>query len=583
MAHLGTYTTGGITYDRHTGRAIGGTDTVDAEFAEEFNGTYVEINLDNNPLISDDQPNVPNIFDATANMYMNANGEMILTNGRTNDGDKFNGVNGENQNRFKNDGVLSYYDFSKPNQKNGDSFTNIGKNFYAPRGDYDALVRSGDVDPTEKNFQTWQREKLIEVEDEIKSATISHFDKVKKSNPNQVKPLITKSKEELKEGEKGALSNAKLQEAIDEYQGLHSTDYFLQRLSLKNLKYPVDADYGNTQDYIQINQFTYRPPNPDILFGEDLEGITDDEKIADKIFDKPISIITNGLESQSPKEKHIGLVKLPMPNDLKDSNNVAWGQDQLNAITAAAANLTSSGLDQGIKLLQEIRDKDKGLFEGIGQVFGAGGQAFGQVLKTLEEAQGNANANLLGRSVVGAGILNFAGFGLSPEAILARGAGIIPNSNLQLLFNAPTLRSFRFNWKMSPRSRDEAIRINNILRFFKQGMAVKKQKGTSAGGASYFLATPNVFDISFRTSKTNRGITNLNNSVLKMKTCACTGVAVNYAPQGMWNAYEEGQPTSCILSLEFKELEPIYNTDYDEDPFKYEDLTGFVPENAVGY
>ena len=136
---------------------------------------------------------------------------------------------------------------------------------------------------------------------------------------------------------------------------------------------------------------------------------------------------------------------------------------------------------------------------------------------------------------------------------------------------------------MSPRSRDEAIRINNILRFFKQGMAVKKQKGTSAGGASYFLATPNVFDISFRTSKTNRGITNLNNSVLKMKTCACTGVAVNYAPQGMWNAYEEGQPTSCILSLEFKELEPIYNTDYDEDPFKYEDLTGFVPENAVGY
>ena len=75
----------------------------------------------------------------------------------------------------------------------------------------------------------------------------------------------------------------------------------------------------------------------------------------------------------------------------------------------------------------------------------------------------------------------------------------------------------------------------------------------------------------------------MNHSVLKIKTCACVGAAVNYTPEGMWNAYEKGQPTSCILSLEFKELEPVYNTDYEEDPFAYEDLTGFVPENAVGY
>ena len=86
MAHLGTYTTGGITYDRHTGRAISGTDTVDTEFAEEFNGTYIEINLDPYDQVSDKDGG---FFDATANMYMNANGEMILTSGGTNDGDSF--------------------------------------------------------------------------------------------------------------------------------------------------------------------------------------------------------------------------------------------------------------------------------------------------------------------------------------------------------------------------------------------------------------------------------------------------------------------------------------------------------------
>ena len=103
------------------------------------------------------------------------------------------------------------------------------------------------------------------------------------------------------------------------------------------------------------------------------------------------------------------------------------------------------------------------------------------------------------------------------------------------------------------------------------------------GSFSYFLGTPNVFDITFRTSKLDKEITNENNAVLRVKTCACVGAAVNYTPEGMWNAYEKGQPTSCILSLQFKELEPLFNTDYDEDPFSYGDLTGFIPSDAVGY
>jgi len=143
------------------------------------------------------------------------------------------------------------------------------------------------------------------------------------------------------------------------------------------------------------------------------------------------------------------------------------------------------------------------------------------------------------------------------------------------------LRAFRFDWKMSPRSQEEAIRINNIIRFFKQGMAAKKMMENN--GRGYFLGTPNVFDISFKTSRSGYEITNTNDSVLRIKTCACVGAAVNYTPEGMWNAYEKGQPTSCILSLQFKELEPIYNTDYDEDPFNYDDLSSYVPSNAVGY
>jgi len=393
------------------------------------------------------------------------------------------------------------------------------------------------------------------------------------------------------------------------YKGIQKSDRVLQRLSLRNLKYPIDADYGNTQDYVQINQFTYKAVNPEILFPPSpTDGGTDSQELD---FDNQASFnygvtkgrggsataglnplqvagqnakstLLNGLSMQSPKEEHIGLVKLPMPNQLSDSNNVAWGEDQLNAITAAAATLATGGLQTGIDFLEDIAKGDKGFREAFSSILTGTGDSFNGIVGFLKDAQRSPNANLLARSTVGSSLLNLVGFGVSPEAILARGAGVVPNSNLQLLFNAPTLRAFRFDWKMSPRSREEAIRINNIIRFFKQGMAAKKMQPNSGGGA-YFLGTPNVFDITFRTSKLDKEITNENNAVLRVKTCACVGAAVNYTPEGMWNAYEKGQPTSCILSLQFKELEPLFNTDYDEDPFSYGDLTGFIPSDAVGY
>ena len=402
---------------------------------------------------------------------------------------------------------------------------------------------------------------------------------------------------DIAEEEKAAAFNP------EDFKGIQRSDRVLQKLNLRNLKYPIDADYGNTQDYIQINQFTYKAVNPEVLFPADnapvnpvgtYEWNTDMDINAPSIYTPDPettlqknariakSTLLNGLSMQSPKEEHIGLVKLPMPNQLSDSNNVAWGEDQLNAITAAAATIAAGGLDTGIKFLEDIASGDKGLGDAVSSLLTGGKDSFGGIIQFLKDAKGSSNANLLARSTVGSSLLNLVGFGVSPEAILARGAGVVPNSNLQLLFNAPTLRAFRFDWKMSPRSREEAIRINNIIRFFKQGMAAKKMQASSGGGA-YFLGTPNVFDITFRTSKLKRELDNENISVMRMKTCACVGAAVNYTPEGMWNAYEKGQPTSCILSLQFKELEPLFNTDYEEDPFVYSNMGDFVPIDSVGY
>ena len=366
-----------------------------------------------------------------------------------------------------------------------------------------------------------------------------------------------------------------------------AVDHILQRLSLRNLTYPLDADYGNTQDYMMISQFTYKPPNKNLIFPNGTEPG----------FKNAVDSFVTGVPQGTPKEKAIGLVKLPMPNTLEDSNNVSWGEDKLNALTAAA---TSAAMGVAGESLDGIID----FFSTMGQR--TGGENVEELLRKLRSGAGkmgddignaasglkmNENIKLLGKSLVGSTLLNILQFQVSPETILARGAGVVPNNNLALLFNSPTLREFKFSWKMSPRSKEEAIRVNNILRFFKQGMAPKKgiTSNSRSGGGSYFLGTPNIFDLSFKTARTKNSfweILDRNDSVMRIKTCACTGAAVNYTPEGMWNAYEKGQPVAITLTLRFNELEPIFDTDYDDNYFNYDpqrtDLLP-VPMDAVGY
>ena len=377
-------------------------------------------------------------------------------------------------------------------------------------------------------------------------------------------------------------------------------DKIIKKLSLRNLVYPLDADFGNTQDYMQINQFKYRPPNQDLFFPQSLEGLSSDE-VKDKAMTNFGQIATQGVPLGTPREEFLGLVKLPMPNSLADSNNVSWGADQLNALTAAVSsgvfgqvenvsNLIRKAVQGGADPVlgnQMLGNVLQTLGDGYNLVREAVGDAkteTGTVLNALKDS--NSNISVLGSAVAGSALLNILQFGVTPETILARGQGVVPNNNLALLFNSPTLREFTFTWKMTPRSREEAIRVNNIIRFFKQGMAPKKGINSQTGAASYFLGTPNVFDIVFKTTRDQYGILNENNSVVRIKTCACTGTAVNYTPDGMWNAYEKGQPVSVTMSLRFSELEPIFDTDYDENLFNYDenrpDLRP-VPIDAVGY
>ena len=325
------------------------------------------------------------------------------------------------------------------------------------------------------------------------------------------------------------------------------------------MKYPIDMK-TQYQDHVAITQYQYQPPLADQLLSGNFQGI-----------------LTGGMQKTSnfSKEKIIGTCYLPMPNSFNDGMSVGWGPDQMNNLTAAIMTdvIKNPGQYAGGAGLGAVVSTVMG--GGVGGGAQAGASALA-LTKILSSGAGSAE----GKSMVGATaaskLLQLAQFGVDVDSILARTAGVVPNSNLELMFGGPQLRSLSLSYKMTARDEQEAKTIRKILRFFKQGSAPKKKTG-SAGQQSYFLGTPNVFKLQFKTGGSQ------NKAVSMYKTMACTTVQTNYtAAGGMWAAYDGGQPVAVEMSLTFAELEPIFDTDYQTSVF---DNTGLDPvaDDAVGY
>ena len=155
--------------------------------------------------------------------------------------------------------------------------------------------------------------------------------------------------------------------------------------------------------------------------------------------------------------------------------------------------------------------------------------------------------------------VNIFGANVTTNQLLARGNGEILNPNMELLFGGPTLRNFRFSFKFTPRNQKESEQVRLIIRAFKRNMAPQAQGGTLASG-NWFLKTPNVFKLRYRTGTKNHPFLN------KFKQCFLTDVQTTYTGEGVYATYDDGTPVSMILDLSFKEIQPIYDIDYDAQP-----------------
>ena len=330
----------------------------------------------------------------------------------------------------------------------------------------------------------------------------------------------------------GAIENA--------FSGAEEADTLFKKI----VKYPMDM--SNSMDHMFIQCYSYRAP-----YAAALDGKSGKRNIFAN--DKESSF-TFGSERTTPYKRKLGAgIKLPMPKNMTDGNPRNWGEQSMDAGQMGAIQNVSKNV------LTSFFTNDFGGYGRTATKLSMQGE-----MLTQESTRGMSMANKIAQ------LASESGFGdVSSEQVLSRSVGVVVNSNTELLFAGVSLRSFEYQWLMSPRNRLEAANVRMIIRAFKQWSAPKKIRKIDngelsnvgkAGGPSFFLGTPNIFRLRFVTNG-NRNILGVN----KFKPCALQNVDINYTPEGQWMAYENGMPISVMMTLRFAELEPIYDTDYSED------------------
>jgi len=277
------------------------------------------------------------------------------------------------------------------------------------------------------------------------------------------------------------------------------------RNQFPELVYPDDIR-KTKQDIIKFTMLEYQPKKFGNLTGQGQSNL-------------------GGVSERDSTRSGIGYVILPIPSGISDTNAVTWNGGDLDAAKAFAANVALTGITQG----------------GV-----AAGEKVKEGVEGLQQNSGEAATGL-------AALFGAAAVGTDAGQLLSRTQGAVINPNMELLFQGPTLRPFNFTFKMSARNSAESKQIISIIRFFKQGMSAQKS------ASNLFLKAPHTFRVQY----IHRPKGNVDHPYIgKIKECALQSFTVNYTPEGQYATFRDGVLVSYEITMQFQELEPIFNEDY---------------------
>ena len=330
------------------------------------------------------------------------------------------------------------------------------------------------------------------------------------------------------------------------------------------LRYPLKT-YGSGEngdrldDYLYIRVVNYVPPG--------LESIGDNSFRLGSSNLQRDSVDSLDRGDFAGTTRQIATIILPIPDKIQDNNGVEWTAGNMNPLAAVVSGSSFETAMTSDPFRSAMGNADKLL------------RSAGETFSENQKGVAGATAALVTNALFGQAGIN---------QITSRATGQVFNQNTEFLFNGIQIRpAFQFTFDLTPRSREESIRIKQIIRTFKYHMApknsavpgaarqVRRDSGIRQG---LFVQSPDVFKLEYRMGNKEHPFLH------KFKLCALTQMSVDYTGSGQHSTYADGTPVHMKLSLQFQELSPIFA----EDQFEYFDFNknqgeGSGSEKGVGF
>ena len=143
------------------------------------------------------------------------------------------------------------------------------------------------------------------------------------------------------------------------------------------------------------------------------------------------------------------------------------------------------------------------------------------------------------------------------KSLANKAFGRATNPYMEVLFNKAEMRTFDYNFTFTPRSEDETLDVQKIIKMFRFHMMPELR-----GSNSRFLTLPSTFDIHYMYQMTP-SLARENQFYNKIATCVLTSCDVNYTPNGV-KSFASGAPTQITMNLSFMETEQLTKQHVDQ-------------------
>ena len=143
------------------------------------------------------------------------------------------------------------------------------------------------------------------------------------------------------------------------------------------------------------------------------------------------------------------------------------------------------------------------------------------------------------------------------EQLWNKAFGRADNPYLEVLFEAPQLREFTYNFTFAPKNEKERDHVQRIIQMFRFHMAPELRSDNNR-----FITLPSTFDIHYMYQGAD-GKNSENDYFNRIATCVLKNCAVDYTP-GSVRSHADGSPVQIKMGLTFQETEMLTKAHIDD-------------------